>query len=236
MIKLLLVEDDVNLNYIIKAGLEVMIGGYEVITTANGKEGLVAWRTQNPDIIVADLDMPVMDGLAMVARIRETDGNIPILMATGKGSPKDVMLGYEYGANNYIKKPFLPEELDVHVRALLKMMTGARFKDETKTCNIGSYILDPVRATLSRSDSGMTKYITPREAQILKILLENRGEVVKRGTLLQRIWDSEDDFYASRSLDVLVGRLRKTLSNDKAVEIKSLRGTGFILFDNHGAI
>ena len=79
MIKLLLVEDDTNLCYIIRGGLEDMIGGYEVMTASNGEEGLRIWKEQHPDIIISDIEMPVMDGYEMVRRIRETDGFIPIV-------------------------------------------------------------------------------------------------------------------------------------------------------------
>lgn len=117
MIKLLLVEDDANLCYIIRGGLEDMIGGYEVITAANGEEGLAVWKEQQPDVIVSDIEMPVMDGYEMVRRIRQTDDDTPIVFTSGRVSPKDVVKGYELGINNYIKKPFLAEELDAHIGA-----------------------------------------------------------------------------------------------------------------------
>ena len=111
-IKLLLVEDDSMLTYVVKSSLEGLIGGYEVITAVNGQEGLKAYQEYHPDIIISDVDMPVMNGLQMVERIREVDGNIPILLASALGSPKDVTSGYKLGADNYVKKPFVAEELD----------------------------------------------------------------------------------------------------------------------------
>lgn len=99
MIKLLLVEDDANLCYIIRGGLEDMIGGYEVMTASNGEEGLKIWKEQHLDIIISDIEMPVMDGYEMVRRIRETDGFIPIVFTSGRVSPKDVVKGYEVPDN-----------------------------------------------------------------------------------------------------------------------------------------
>lgn len=128
MIKLLLVEDDASLRYIVQGGLEDMIGGYEVIAAANGEEGLKQWKEQHPDVIVSDIEMPVMNGYEMVKRIRETDGETPILFSSALISPKDVVKGYEIGANNYIKKPFIPEELDAHVHALLKLSKGRKIE------------------------------------------------------------------------------------------------------------
>ncbi|EDV01602.1 response regulator receiver domain protein [Phocaeicola coprocola DSM 17136] len=103
MIRLLLVEDDANLCYIIRGGLEDMIGGYEIMTADNGEAGLRIWKETHPDVIVADIEMPVMDGYEMVRRIRETDDVTPILFTSGRVSPKDVVKGYELGVNNYIK-------------------------------------------------------------------------------------------------------------------------------------
>ena len=113
MIKLLLVEDDPNLCYIVQSGLQELIGGYDVCTAANGKEGLEAWEQHRPDIIISDIDMPEMDGFEMVKRIRETDGDTPILFASALTSPKDVRRGYGFGVNNYVKKPYVPDELAV---------------------------------------------------------------------------------------------------------------------------
>ena len=121
MIKLLLVEDDASLCYMVKSSLEDLIGGYEVIIANNGKEGLDAWKEHQPDIIVTDIEMPVMDGREMVSRIREIDGDTPLLFASGHVTPKDVIEGYQIGANNYIKKPFIAEEMDAHIRGLLSM-------------------------------------------------------------------------------------------------------------------
>lgn len=132
MIRLLVVEDDANLSYIIQAALEDMIGDYKVTIANNGKEGLEAYRQDKPDVIVADIEMPVMDGYEMVRRIRETDREIPILFSSARVSPKDVVKGYELGVNNYVKKPFLPEELDAHIRALLRMKQGTTEKRPRK--------------------------------------------------------------------------------------------------------
>ena len=114
MIKLLLVEDDASLAYIEKTGLEDIIGGYTVTTATNGKEGLQAWQETRPDVIISDIDMPVMNGFEMVERIRETDQDVIIIFTSALTSPNDVKAGYRLGINNYVKKPFVPEELDAH--------------------------------------------------------------------------------------------------------------------------
>lgn len=229
MIKLLLVEDDANLCYIVQAGLQDIIGGYEVITAGNGKEGLQAWEEHKPDIILSDIDMPEMNGFEMVRRIRETDGDTPILFASALTSPKDVKHGFELGVNNYVKKPFVPEEIDAHIRAILKMKEGAKIRSEEGHCKFGRYTLDTVHATLRDNNTGKIRVLTTTEAKILQLLAENKNEVVRREAILSRCWNTEDDFFASRSLDVFVTKLRKLFADDPDVEIKTARSVGLIL-------
>lgn len=232
MIKLLLVEDDTNLSYIVQSGLQDIIGGYEVITAFNGKEGLEAWKEHHPDIIISDIDMPVMDGFEMVRQIRETDGDTPILFASALTSPKDVRKGYDIGVNNYVKKPFIPDELDAHLHAILKMKEGTKTRNEEGLCKFGYYTLDAEHATLRNSESGKSTTLTAREAQILQLLAENKGEVVRREVILNRCWDKNDDYFASRSLDVFVTKLRKLFETDPMIEIKTVRGVGLMLVVN----
>ena len=212
MIKLLLVEDDANLCYIIRGGLEDMIGGYEVKTAT-------------------DIEMPVMDGYEMVRRIRETDGTTPILFTSGRVSPKDVVEGYELGVNNYIKKPFLAEELNAHITALIRLTKGIKARDTHTLYPIGKlFSFDAAHALLHHRNEP-DKTLTEREARLLQLLCENKGEVVKREAILAQLWDTEEDYFASRSLDVFISRLRKLLAADETVQIKTVKGIGLMLTD-----
>lgn len=233
MIKLLLVEDDTNLSYIVHSGLQEIIGGYEVITAFNGKKGLEAWREHHPDIIISDIDMPVMDGFEMVRLIRETDGDTPILFASALTSPKDVRKGYDIGVNNYVKKPFIPDELDAHLHAILKMKEGTKSRDESGICRFGKYVLDAKQAFLLNNESGNKTTLTVREAQLLQLLAQNKGEVVNRETILNRFWNTDDDYFASRSLDVFITKLRKLFANDPQIDIVTKRGIGLSLVVNN---
>lgn len=229
MIRLLLVEDDANLCYIIRGGLEDMIGGYEVKTAADGREGLRLWREWKPDVIVSDIEMPVMNGYEMVRRIRETDGATPILFTSGRVSPKDVVEGYELGVNNYIKKPFLAEELNAHITALLRLTGGVKARDARGVYPIGQlYTFDADQALL-RQHGEADKTLTEREARLLRLLCENKRAVVRRETILSQLWNTEEDYFASRSLDVFVSRLRKLLAADDSVQIKTVKGVGLML-------
>ena len=229
MVKLLLVEDDASLAYIEKTGLEDIIGGYDVTTAANGKEGLQAWQQIHPDVIISDIDMPVMNGFEMVERIRETDGDVIIIFTSALTSPNDVKAGYRLGINNYVKKPFVPEELDAHIQALMKMRGGARTQKETNHYKLGKYTLDADHATLRDDETDLSQTITQREAQILQLLAENQNHVVRREAILSRFWNTEDDYFASRSLDVFVNKLRKLLSDEPRITLKTVRGVGLQL-------
>lgn len=239
MIKLLLVEDDANLRYIIQGGLEDMIGGYEIKDAANGAEGLKVWQEWQPDVIVSDIEMPVMDGYEMVKRIRETDQDTPILFSSGRVSPKDVVKGYELGINNYLKKPFLPEELNAHVQALMKMKRKAPVATSAPELQVATegiyrigknYTLDAEHATLKHA-SDTSRTLTVRETQLLQMLCEKKGGVVKRENILEKLWGTEDDYFASRSLDVFVTKLRKLFAEDETVNIKTIKGVGLSLLE-----
>ncbi len=229
MIKLLLVEDDQTLCYIVQSGLQEIIGGYQVITAANGMEGLKVWEEYHPDIIISDIDMPIMTGFQMVERIREIDKDTPILFASALTSPKDVKEGYKIGVNNYVKKPFVPDELDAHIHAIIKMTKGAKSQNETDHYKLGHYTLDAGHATLRNDETNKIKTLTVREAQILQLLSENKNEPVKREAILSRFWNTEDDYFASRSLDVFITKLRKQLEDEPHANIKTIRGVGLML-------
>jgi len=226
MIKLLLIEDDVNLGYIIKSSLEEVIGGYEVFMATNGLEGLNALSDISPDIIVSDVDMPILDGIEMVKKIRLTDHHIPIIFASSKSTSKDVTLGYSAGVNNYIKKPFLPEELDAHIKALLNLNQKQSAKKEDSKYSIGKYIFDPKHYCIEYDSK--KQRLSLRESQLLTLLCENMGEVVHRDDILIKYWGA-NDYFTSRSLDVFISKIRNYLSNDTSVSIKNIKGVGIIL-------
>lgn len=229
-VKLLLVEDDENLAYMEKSSFEDIIGGYEVKTAINGKDGLEAWKTFQPDVIVSDIDMPIMDGLEMVRRIREIDGDTIILFTTGLTSPKDLKAGYAAGANNYVKKPFVPEELDAHIQSLMHLKEGKRSKDTSHEIKLGKYSLNADHAVLKNMEDGSEKTLTAREAKILELLAVNKNEVVRREAVLSRFWGVEDkDYFASRSLDVFIKKIRTAIEDEPKVELKTIRGVGFKL-------
>jgi len=227
-IKLLLIEDDVDLSYIMKSGLEDVIGGYEVDVALNGKEGLEHYKSFMPDIIISDIEMPVMNGYEMVKIIRQTDDEIPVILATGRSTPKNVTSGYEAGANYYIKKPYTPEELNAHVKSLLKMKNNVQMQSKSDIRKIGKYAFDPKNFTLTFIDTEKIE-LTARESQLLELLVQHKGKVVKREDILNMFWKNHDSVFASKSLNVFITKLRSYFLKDTSVTIKNVKQVGLIL-------
>lgn len=231
MTRVLLVEDDKNLSFILKSSLEQMIGGYEVVSVANGKDGLDMLTKENFDVIVSDVEMPVMDGVTMVQHIRKNHPSLAIIFITGLTTARDVINGYQAGADFYIKKPFLPEELDAHIQAVLKMRHNTQAEspagnDEDTIFTIGKYSFDPTQNLLIFKNEQHN--LTAKESKILEMLCREKGKVVSRENILNEIWGNSD-FYSSRSLDVFITKLRKYLSKDTDISLNVLKGVGICL-------
>lgn len=222
-ITVLLVEDETTLAFIIKNTLEE--DGFNIYTAADGEEGLRMATEVQPDIIVADVMMPRMDGFEMVRRLRQSDRHTPVLFLTARSAINDVVEGFQLGANDYLKKPFGMQELSIRLKALL----NKAFVEPAHTSplfEIGPYLFDPVKQTLSYAAN--TEYLSHRESEILKRLCENRNNVVHTQSVLLELW-GDDSFFNSRSLHVFITKLRHKLSKDDSIRIVNVRGVGYKL-------
>ena len=172
--------------------------------------------------------MPVMSGLEMIKKIREEDSYIPIIVASGVADPKNIEKGYKLEIDSLIKKPFLPGELDYCIKSIfLRIEKTEKIKrDENKIFQLGSYQFDLKNHCLKSGDN--KKNLTTREAQILQVLCEGKGDVVEREDILNQFW-GRNDFYTSRCLDVFIAKLRKYFEKEKSVEIFTERGEGYKL-------
>jgi DNA-binding response OmpR family regulator len=224
--KLLFVEDDATFSYIIKNSLELS-GKYEIQTASNGKEGLEMYRSFDPDVIVADIEMPILDGMEMLRKIREKNESIPVLLATGQSNVQNVLKGYELNADNFIKKPYIPEELDAHIQAVLRRIKKSSIVHAKKgIILLGEYIFNMDKQILQYK--AIIHKLTDRESQILEKLHDRIGKLITREYLLAELW-GVNDFFTSRSLDVFINRLRKRLSRDSNIKIETVRGKGLML-------
>ena len=224
-IKLLFVEDDFSFGFVTKGSLE-LTGLYEVRLASNGKDGLDAYHDFRPDVIVSDIEMPVLNGMDMIREIRRKDEEVPILFATGRTSAQDVLDGYQLKVDNFIKKPFLPDELNAHIQAIIKRVLKSKTEKIKGKIHLGNYTFIIETRSLYWKEEGLK--LTDRESKILQRLYEKKNCLVKRDELLNELWGI-NDFFTSRSLDVFISKLRKYLANDPSVQIENIRKEGLIL-------
>lgn len=221
-IHVLLVEDERTLSMIIKDTLEEQ--DFLISTAYNGEEGLRMFHTEHPEIVVADVMMPRMDGFEMVRRIRQTDRTTPVLFLTARSGINDVVEGFELGANDYLKKPFSMQELIIRIKALLhKAFVN---KEQTSIFEIGNYLFHAVSQQLTYA--GISQELSHRESEILRRLCEHQNEVVSTQSILLELW-GDDSFFNSRSLHVFITKLRHKLSKDERIRIVNVRGIGYKL-------
>ncbi len=227
-IKVLLVEDEPTLLMIIQETLEEK-GEFIVNTAKNGKEGLQKYHSMHPDVVVADVMMPQMDGFEMVEQIRESDRKIPILFLTARSSVDDVITGFKLGGNDYLKKPFGMGELIIRIKSLVNL---AFIKVEKSShYKIGSYTFDPVTQNLYQANEKIA--LSNRESELLKRLCENKNQVLHTENILLELWGN-DDYFTTRSLHVFITKLRQKLAKDSSICILNVRGVGYKLIEeNH---
>jgi DNA-binding response OmpR family regulator len=223
--KLLLVEDDSTLGYILKEYLEMK--NFQVIWAKNGLEGLKFHQEQHIDLCIVDVMMPEMDGFTMAEKMRENGSEVPLLFLTAKSLKVDVLKGFSLGADDYIIKPVEEEELVARINAILRRAEGPNQKQEIFT--IGAYDFDSKNQKLTFAEE--EKYLTEREAQLLRLLCLNKGNLLSRQYVLKNIW-GKSDYFNRRSMDVFISKLRKYLSKDERIQITNVHGSGFILSDS----
>lgn len=219
-IKVLLVEDEPALSMIIKDALEKR--EFTVDCAMNGNEGLDMFHKTNPDIVVADIMMPKLDGFSMAQLIRQSDKHTPILFLSAKSKTDDVVQGFEIGGNDYLKKPFGMEELIVRIKALLNR--SLKEVPQNRIYQIGEYTFDPLQQKLVHQHK--TETLSHREAGILERLCANQNNIVENKAVLLELW-GDDTFFNTRSLHVFIVKLRKKLSSDPKIQIINIRGVGY---------
>ncbi len=220
--KILYVEDDETLSFVTKDNLE--IHGYEVIHCLDGETAIEAFFQNDVDLCILDVMLPKMDGFAVAEKIRATDPNIPILFLTAKSLKDDRIHGLKIGADDYITKPFSIEELILKIEVFLRRkFVSVSANDQYK---LGKYVFD--YRNLILSIDGNERSLTQKEADLLKMLLDHKNNVVKRSVILEKLW-GEDDYFLGRSMDVFISRLRKYLSADSSIKVDNIHGVGFKL-------
>ena len=223
--RILLVEDEENLQEAIKMNLE--IEGYEVVATENGTDALKKFHEQRFNLIILDVMIPEMDGFEVCEQIRLYDLDIPILFLTAKDSSQDKINGLKIGADDYLTKPFNLEELLLRVKVLVKhSVKGTEDGQSMKSYEFGqnnvnfiTYEADGIKGKIS---------LTKKELMLLKLLIDRKNEVVSRQQILQYVW-GYDVYPSTRTIDNFILAFRKYFEHDpKQPEFfHSVRGVGY---------
>ncbi len=221
MTKVLVVEDDPKLRKLIVGDLK--LEGFEVIAAHDGVSGLEAARRERPDVLILDLMMPGMSGYDVCRTLRKEGSTISILMLTAKGQESDKVVGLELGADDYMTKPFGGLELIARIKALMRR--HSRISAKLEEAHFGDIIVHFKRMEATRG--GKRIALTPKEFQILELLLRCRGEVVSREQFLREVWGYEEDLPSTRTVDNQILSLRQKLSKSTEAYIVNVHGAGY---------
>jgi two-component system alkaline phosphatase synthesis response regulator PhoP len=220
MTKILVVDDEPSIINLVTAYLKPE--GYEVYTASDGNAGLKAARTFKPDLIILDLMLPGMDGIELLSRLRR-ESNVYVIMLTARTDETDKIVGLSVGADDYVTKPFSPRELVARVKAaLMRIKTETGSSEERSVLSFKHVRLDVSAHTVSVDDIPIQ--LTSIEFDLLRALAENRGRVLSREQLLEKVWGAEY-FGEMRVVDVHLGHVRQKLGNEAL--ITTVRGVGY---------
>jgi DNA-binding response OmpR family regulator len=221
--KILLVEDDPSLGFVIKDNLSIK--GYDVTLCKDGDEGESAFHSKHFNLCILDVMLPKKDGFTVAKNIRQVNKEVPILFLTAKSMTEDKLEGFKSGGDDYITKPFSLDELMYRIEVFLRRSNG-KIDQQEKLYHVGKFTFDPVNLTLKNST--YEKTLTQKEAEVLKLLFQNRDRVLKREEILKKVW-GDDDYFMGRSMDVFISKLRKYLKEDPGIQIVNYHGVGFRL-------
>ncbi|MDB5257923.1 MAG: DNA-binding response regulator [Chitinophagaceae bacterium] len=221
-IKILLVEDDPNLGFVIQDSLHQK--GFDVMLCVTGEKAWSKIQEDRFDICILDILLPKMNGFELIKHIRSIDQNMPVLFLSARSLNEDRIMGFRLGADDYITKPFSMEELLFRIDVFIR-----RSKiniPEKNLVTIGRYSFHSQNATLLLDNT--ETQLTQKESEILRLLYFHLNQTVKREDILKLIW-GDDDYFMGRSLDVFISKLRKYLSKDDNVSIVNVFNVGFKL-------
>ena len=224
-IRILLVDDDRQNSEFLRKFLEVE--GYKVTYAENGRKGWEAFTVAKPDLVLLDVNMPVMNGFELAQLIREQDRDLLIFFLTDRTEKADRLKGFDLKGNDYIPKPFYPEELI----AKIKERFEHRLSTPSTRMTIGKTIFDSNLSTIEID--GVVQHLSARQSEILAILAQNIGQTVERDIILQSVWGN-DSYANSLALNVQITYLRKKLKADISISIVSLKKRGYFLEVNKG--
>lgn len=224
--KIFLVEDDANFGMVLKSYLE--IHGFYVEWVDDGGRAFARYQEDNYDICILDVMLPKKDGFTIAKEIRMVNESIPLIFLTAKVLKEDVLKGFDVGADDYVTKPFDSDVLLHKIKAILKRNKIKEQVDQNEF-QIGKYVFNYKLRTIYLGDEE-TK-MSPREAELLKMLCQAENNLLQRKKALLAIW-GDDNYFNTRSMDVYITKLRKYLKSDSRIEIVNIHGSGYRLTIN----
>ena len=220
--RILYVEDEIFLAKIVSETLQAR--GFEIIMDDSGEKAVEKFLNTQPDVCLLDVMLPKKDGFTIADEIREQNEQVPIIFLTAKSEVSDVVNGFKVGGNDYLRKPFSMEELIVRIENVLRKKSDPAHGAMAEEVQLGSYTFNMRRQIMNHA-TGQRK-LSYRENELLKILYQNRDQVVERKDILNLLWGS-DSFFNSRNLDVYITKLRGYFKHDPAIEIITVKGIGY---------
>ncbi len=227
MIPILLIEDQVELCEILKDTLSLY--GFDVTYAGNGDDGYSIFTTLDPKVVIIDIMMPGSDGFSAVKQIRAVNNDVPIIMLTAKPLTDDLVKAFDFGCNDFIRKPFVMEELIARIRSFARV-SGNTSRSAHNMYKLGSFTFNASTQELSNESSRFQ--LSYKEVELLRRLCEAKSTVVNRQVLLAELWGS-DNVFNSKTMNVYINRLRNYLESDKSVEILTIRGYGYKLIERN---
>ena len=225
-IKIIIVEDDLNLGFLLVEFLES--NGFEVKLYRDGLSALKGFGLSGFDFCIIDLMLPGMDGFTLTGKIKEMNRDIPVVILSARSLKEDKLNGFRLGIDDYITKPFDEEELLYRIKAILNRLKNGKSNSpaEPQSLIIGKYVFDPLNQLLTFENSNQR--ITIKESRILQRLAEAKNNVVTRDEIMSGVW-GESDYYTGRSLDVFISKIRSYLKKDPSVQIITIPTVGYLL-------
>ncbi len=222
--KILLVEDDLNLGFLLVDFLQSE--NYYVKLCRDGISGLNAALDQKYDLCIFDVMMPKLDGFSLAKTLRKKGDETPFIFLTAKSMKEDRLKGYSVGCENYVAKPFDEEELLCMIKVILRRQHQDPLAEAPTQFQIGSFNFNYDRQELTRCDQ--VYRMTEKENEVLRLLCIHQNKILKREDAVSHIY-GRNDYFLGRSFDVYISRLRKLLSEDTSIEIQNVFKVGFIL-------
>jgi DNA-binding response OmpR family regulator len=221
--RLLLVEDDESLGYVLNEYLNMK--NFSVLWVKNGKDALSILSERPFDLCILDVMMPDMDGFQLAEKINEKNISIPFLFLTARSLKIDLLKGYSLGAIDFIRKPIDEEELVARLNSLLKMLKR-NSQSQGESYTIGKYSFSPSTYELKINDD--KRHLTARESELLLYLVKNKNNISRHNDILNSLWGNSD-YFNRKSLNVFISHLRQYLSKDNSIKIENIHNQGFIL-------